>query len=170
MLKILVILAMLTAPGFAQLDPNIADRYEIFTMHWTGSIAGGNSFTITVPNTTSSQKLVYPLVCSILSDAATTVTVRIGSTNSPTTATQAPVPTNTNATPQFLYYPTSDLTGGSIITSMPVSAGVPTPISLTGVRFSKGLGGASGQYRNVTITIAAATGSTYNTCVVGQRQ
>jgi hypothetical protein len=165
-----VVLVLLGLPAFAQLDPTIADRYEIFTMHWTGSIASGNSFTIAIPDTTSSGKFVYPIGCTVHADAAVTVTVRYGSTTAPTTATQAPVAVNSSQTPVFSYYPTSDATGGSIITSTPVAANVPTFISLTGVRFNKGRGGSGIQYRNITFTISSASGTTYNTCVVGQRQ
>lgn len=170
MLKIAAILALLALPAYSQLDPNLGDRLETFTMHWNGSLAGGNKFTIAVPSATYSSKWVYPIGCSIISDVDTTVTVRFGSSNNPTTATQAAVGVNTNASPVFLFYPTSDVTGGSIVTTVPVYAKSARFISLTGMRFAKGMGGATVQYRNVTFEIAAATGTVYNTCTVGQRQ
>jgi hypothetical protein len=165
----------LIAPLFSQRGEAIddtANRFNVYSAFWAGSISTGNAHTIGIQSTVTTYKPVYVDSITVLSDVNTTVAIRKGAANTPTTvsasfgSTASPslIGMNTAAAPIFRFWPVSDIADGGLITQYPLFANEPRTIGLTAALLNTGR--SSG--RNISVHFAAAAGNAQVTVVALQ--
>lgn len=166
MIRLLILFVALSTGVYAQLDEiNLTRSYDLYSMAWSGASNSGVAFSIAIPSNVSTTRTVYPLVVSLYSPAASTLTVLIKDATDPSVISQSPIGVNTNTLPQFSFYPESNLTGGYTTFVHPLSAG-PNKITLLGNMLQKG----QSTGRNITLIMAPAAGTAYFNAMVAQEK
>lgn len=160
---LLAFVMALWVPAQAASDIEMADKYLLYSVTWTGSALAGTVFSIAVPETLNSMKAVYPIGVEIIASSDVTVAITKDSVAHPTTTLVAPVPLNTTLAAEFNGYTNSNAGFGSLVTQRPSSAY--HLIGLEGVKFGTGKKNA----RNINLHIGAADATVYVTWKVAAK-